>query len=94
MITHVVLWKFKPGTEADQERFLSGLRSLLGVIPEIKTQKIHRTYVKDSEFDALLVCTFDSKEALERYRTDPRHVAVADICKGIRVTRSTFDYES
>ncbi len=94
MVTHVVLWKFKPGTEADQERFLSGLKGLLGVVPEIKTQEIHRSAVENSEFDALLICTFDSMEALNAYKVDPRHVAVANICKEIRTVRSAFDFES
>ncbi|MBR4768770.1 MAG: Dabb family protein [Lachnospiraceae bacterium] len=94
MVTHVVLWKFKPGTEADQDRFLTGLRGLLGVIPEIRSQEIHRTAVQNSEFDAMLVCTFDSLEDLYKYRDDPRHVAVASICKEIRTVRSAFDYES
>ncbi|MBR5738495.1 MAG: Dabb family protein [Lachnospiraceae bacterium] len=94
MVTHVVLWKFKPGTEAEQERFLSGLKGLLGVVPEIKTQEIHRSAVENSEFDALLICTFDSMEALNAYKVDPRHVAVANICKEIRTVRSAFDFES
>ena len=94
MVTHVVLWKFRPGTESEQERFLNGLRGLVGVVKEIKTQEIHTSAVKDSEYDAMLLCTFDSMEDLARYRVDPRHVAVADICKAIRVTRSAFDYES
>ena len=28
MIRHIVMWKFRPGTEAEQEQFLSGLRAL------------------------------------------------------------------
>lgn len=94
MITHVVMWKFKPGTEADQERFLTGLKGLFGVIPEIKSQEIHRSAVENSEYDAILVSTFDSLEALNAYKVDPRHVAVSNICKSIRTVRSAFDYEA
>ncbi len=93
MITHVVMWKFKPGTEEGQERFLTGLKGLFGVIPEIKAQEVHRSAVPGSEYDAILISRFESLEALNTYKTDPRHVAVSDICKSIREIRSAFDYE-
>ena len=35
MIRHIVMWKFRPGTEAEQKQFLDGLRSLQGVIPQL-----------------------------------------------------------
>ena len=38
MLKHIVMWKFKPGTEAEQEKFLTGLRGLYGVIPQIREQ--------------------------------------------------------
>ena len=28
MVKHIVLWKFRPGTEAEQKQFLDGLRGL------------------------------------------------------------------
>ena len=31
MIKHVVMWKFKPGTEKEMNEFLSGLKGLYGV---------------------------------------------------------------
>ena len=35
MIRHIVMWKFRPGTEKEQEEFLTGLRNLQGVIPQL-----------------------------------------------------------
>ena len=35
MIRHIVMWKFRPGTEAEQERFQEALRGLQGVIPQL-----------------------------------------------------------
>ena len=92
MIKHVVMWKFKPGTEAEQEKFLSGLRGLLGVIPQIKEQEVG-VNKGENNYDAVLVSLFDSMEDLAAYQTDPRHVAVASICKEIRVDRVAVDYE-
>lgn len=92
MIKHIVMWKFKPGTETEQEKFLTGLRGLMGVIPQIKEQEIGINQGKNN-YDAVLVSLFDSMEDLETYKTDPRHVAVASICKEIRVDRTAVDYE-
>ena len=92
MVKHIVMWKFKPGTETEQEQFLSGLRGLYGVIPQIKEQEIGVSCGGDN-YDAVLVSLFDSMEALDAYKTDARHLAVAGICKAIRTDRVAVDYE-
>jgi len=92
MVKHIVMWKFKPGTEAEQEKFLSGLRGLFGVIPQIKEQEVG-VNCGSGNYDAVLISSFDSKEDLETYQTDPRHVTVASICKSIRTDRVAVDYE-
>ena len=92
MIKHVVLWKFKPGTEAEQARFLEGLKGLYGVIPQIKGQEVG-VNAGPGNYDAALVSSFDSLEDLAAYQTDPRHVAVAEICRAIREDRVAVDYE-
>ena len=71
MIRHIVMWKFRPGTEAEQKAFLEGLRGLQGVIPQL----------------------FESLEALDAYKNDPRHKAVSALCKSIRTDRVAVDYE-
>lgn len=92
MIKHIVLWKFKPGTEARQEQFLSGLRALSGVIPQIREQEVG-VNMAPGNYDAALVSLFDSLEDLERYKKDPRHVAVSALCEAIRADRVAVDYE-
>lgn len=93
MITHVVMWKFKEGTEKEQQEFLTGLSALYGVIPQIKSQEIHKSAVDNAEYDWMLISRFDSLEALKTYKEDPRHVKVSTLCKSIRITRSAFDFE-
>ena len=88
MIKHIVMWKFKPGTEAEQEKFLSGLRGLYGVIPQIKEQEVGIN-CGAGNYDAVLVSVFDSMEDLETYKKDPRHVAVSGICKAIQIGRAS-----
>lgn len=92
MIRHIVMWKFRPGTEAEQERFLEGLRGLQGVIPQLRASQVARSVGADN-YDAVLVSEFDSLEDLETYKQDLRHVAVSALCKSIRTDRVAVDYE-
>ena len=92
MIRHIVMWKFRPGTEAEQEEFLTNLRGLYGVIPQLKRCEV-AVNVGEGNYDAVLVSEFDSLEALETYKNDPRHKAVSALCKSIREDRVAVDYE-
>ncbi len=91
MIKHVVMWKFKDGTEKEMNEFISGLRSLYGVIPQIRSQEVGVNCL-DGNYDAVLISTFDSLEDLDTYKNDPRHVAVAALCKEIRTDRVAVDF--
>lgn len=93
MIRHVVMWSFKPDTEAEQERFLSGLAALKGEIEVIRECTVARNCNPKEEYDAILIADFDSMEDLASYATDPRHLAVAAICKEIRTSRVAVDFE-
>ena len=92
MIKHIVMWKFRPGTEKEMNEFLTGLKGLYGVIPQIKEQEVGVNCV-DGNYDAVLISLFDSLEALEAYKKDPRHVAVSALCKSIRTDRVAVDVE-
>lgn len=70
MIRHIVMWKFRPGTEKEQAEFLDGLRGLQGVIPELLSSET-AVNVGPGNYDAVLVSTFESLEALEAYKNDP-----------------------
>ena len=92
MIKHIVMWKFRPGTEKEMNEFLTGLKGLYGVIPQIKEQEVGVNCV-DGNYDAVLISLFDSLEALETYKKDPRQVAVSALCKSIRTDRVAVDFE-
>lgn len=92
MMKHVVMWKFKEGTEKEMKTFLDGLRGLYGVIPQIRSQEVG-VNVLAGNYDAVLISTFDSLSDLETYKNDPRHVAVAALCKEIRTDRVAVDFE-
>ena len=71
MIRHIVMWKFRPGTEEEQERFLTGLAALQGVVPQLLKSEVARN-VGQGNYDAVLVSEFASQETLEQYKNDPR----------------------
>nr|WP_325182360.1 Dabb family protein [uncultured Oscillibacter sp.] len=92
MIRHIVMWKFRPGTEKEQEQFLYSLRALQGVIPQLVSCEVGWN-VNDGEYDAALISEFRTFEDLEAYKNDPRHQAVSALCKSIRLSRAAVDYE-
>ena len=92
MIRHIVMWKFRPGTEKEQAQFLEGLKQLQGVIPQLLKSEVAVSVGADN-YDAVLVSEFESLEALEIYKNDPRHKAVSALCKSIREDRVAVDYE-
>ena len=92
MIRHIVMWKFRPDTQGEQQRFIQGLRGLQGVVPQILRSEVGEN-VKDGNYDAVLMADFESFETLEAYLQDPRHKAVSEICKAIRIERTAVDYE-
>lgn len=92
MIRHIVLWKFRPGTEREQAAFLEGLRGLQGVIPQLLSSQV-AVNVGEDGYDAVLVSEFATLADLEVYKNDPRHQAVSALCKAIRLSRAAVDYE-
>lgn len=93
MIRHVIMWKFREGEEENMHRFLNGLKALDGVIPEIRRMEVGVNVLEKNNYDACLIADFDDLEALERYKKDPRHVAVSTLCKSFREARGAVDFE-
>ena len=89
---HIVMWKFRPGTEKELEAFLTGLRNLQGVIPQLLKSEV-AVNVAPGNYDAVLVSEFAALEDLDAYRNEPRHKAVSALCKSIREDRVAVDYE-
>ena len=92
MIRHIVMWKFRPGTEREREQFLSGLRGLQGVVPQIRKTEV-AVNVGSGSYDAAAIMEFDSQADMRAYLDDPRHKAVSALCKSIRTDRASVDYE-
>ena len=93
MIKHIVMWKFKENEEENMKKFLNGLNSLKKIIPEIKYMETGINVNPKNEFDAILISEFETFDDLERYKNNPEHVKVSNLCKDIRLDRQAIDYE-
>lgn len=93
MIKHIVMWSFKEGEEEKMNEFLSGLKALEGQIPEIKYMEVKKSINEKNEYDAILISKFDNLEDMNKYKVDPRHVKVSELCKSIRTARASIDIE-
>ena len=58
MIRHIVMWKFRPGTEEQQAEFLNKLRGLQGVIPELLRSEVAVNVGSGGNYSAVLVSVF------------------------------------
>ena len=89
MIQHIVMGKFRE--DADPQEFLDRLAALEGQIECIRSMHVRRSAVENGQFDAVLVAEFDTLADVERYKNDPRHLAVSALCKTIRTDRCAID---
>lgn len=93
MIKHIVMWKFKNGEEENVDKFLNGLSALKGEIEEIKYLQVKKNISEKNDYDAVLISEFESLEDLNKYKVNPKHVKVSSLCKSIRITRASIDFE-
>jgi quinol monooxygenase YgiN len=75
MVCHIVLYRMKPGTEANDEiRLVEGARSQLPKLPGVKNLRAGRSIEPGSKgYAVALVMDFDDEAAVEAYRINPEH---------------------
>ena len=95
MITHVVFFKFKPGTTAgDIQKLTDGFRGLPGVIEEIREFRFGANVIRsERSYDYGLVSSFDDLDAMQRYQVHPRHQEVVAHVKAISASVVAVDFE-
>lgn len=94
MLTHIVLYKLKPGVTQEQVNgLLQEARTRLPEIPGVMNLRAGTSIYKDDPYQAALVMYFDGVEALDRYRVHPAHVRfVEEIVKPIVDEVRRLDY--
>ena len=75
MITHVVLFKFKPETTAGEiQQLVEGLGDLPQSIEDIREFRFGTDVIRsERSYDLGLVSSFDDLDALQRYQVYPEH---------------------
>lgn len=96
MITHVVLFKFKP---ADKERALPEARTrllgMLGKVPSLRAIEVGAHVGADSRAsDLALITRHDDAAALAAYQVDPAHVEVKTWLGSVLESAHVVDFES
>lgn len=85
MLTHVVLFKFKPETTAEQACQLeTGLKGLPQRISDIREFRVGRDVIRsERSYDLGLVSAFDDLAAMQRYQVHPAHQEVVALVKAL-----------
>jgi len=85
MLTHIVVWKYRAGTEQfAREEHVNLLRKLASIIPEVQSLSVgFDTLDLPRSYDTGLVATFADRAALDAYTVHPEHIKVAELGRGI-----------
>lgn len=95
MLTHVVLFKFKPETTAEQAaRLEAQLKGLPAAISEIREFRVGRDVVRsERSYDLGLVSAFDDLAAMQRYQDHPDHQQVVAQVKALCASVVAVDFQ-
>jgi hypothetical protein len=94
MLTHIVVWKYKPEiTDKQREEHRAKLQNLKGVIKEIVDLKVGTDELHLARsYDTGLVATFKTWEDLDIYTVHPDHQEVANLGKQIAAHVVSVDF--
>lgn len=94
MLTHIVCWKYKPETSAEERALhLARLRALPDAIPNIISFKVGADVLHlDRSFDTGLVAAYPDRQALDYYTDHPLHREVAAYGKQIAEKVVSVDF--
>jgi hypothetical protein len=95
MLTHIVVWKYRPEIEkAIREEHVALLRHLASIIKEVESLSVgFDTLRLPRSYDTGLVAVFRDRAALDAYTVHPEHVKVADFGRSISEHVASVDFE-
>jgi len=95
MLTHIVVWKYKPELSDEQRReHIELLRRLPGVIPGIQSFAVGADVLGlPRSYHTGLVAVFRDRAGLDAYTVHPDHAAVADLGRTISEHVASVDFE-
>jgi len=94
MLTHVVLFKFKPETsKEDIQQLAAGLGNLPHAIAEIREFRFGIDVIhSERSYDFGLISSFDDLAAMQRYQVHPEHQKVVAHVKTITSSVVAIDF--
>lgn len=97
MVRHIILWKIDGASgnaESIKKNAKENLEALNGKIEGLKSLRVITEHLDSSSADMMLDSEFESREALETYKTHPLHVKAADnYVRPFAKVRLSFDFE-
>jgi Stress responsive A/B Barrel Domain len=95
MLTHIVVWKYKPEVSDEQRReHVERLRRLDGLVPEIRSFAVGADVLGlPRSYHTGLVATFQDRAGLEAYDAHPEHQSVAQLGRTISEHVASVDFE-
>ena len=95
MLTHIVIWKYKPETEpAIREEHVTHLRALASLVDGLESLTVGFDVIHlPRSYDSGLVAVFQDRVALEAYTVHPEHVKVANFGRSISEHIASVDFE-
>jgi hypothetical protein len=95
MLTHIVVWKYKPEIEqAIRDDHVAQLRRLASIIKEVESLSVGFDVLHlPRSYDTGLVATFRDRSALEAYTVHPEHVKAANFGRSVSEHVASVDFE-
>ena len=95
MLTHIVVWKYRPDVEqAIRVEHVARLRNLPSIIKEVESLSVgFDTLRLPRSYDTGLAAVFRDRAALDAYTVHPEHVKVADFGRSISEHVASVDFE-
>jgi len=96
MLTHIVIWKYRPDVDQEtRDEHVRLLGNLAGIISEVKSLAVGFDILKlPRSYHTGLVAIFDDEAGLETYTVHPEHVKVADFGRSISEHVASVDFTS
>lgn len=96
MLTHIVMWKYRPETpESVRQDHLAQLRSLANIVPGMERFEVgFDTLHSPRSYDTGLLAHFLDRSVLDAYTVHPGHVKVVKFGETIIETMAKVDFES
>lgn len=96
MLTHIVIWKYRPDVEPEvREEHVRLLSRLPSFIKEIESLAVGFDVLRlPRSYDSGLVATFKDRAALQAYTVHLEHIKAAEFGKNISEHVASVDFES